>query len=139
MEVMLTEELSALCAEYEAAYKRLHSQVSGYLHGEAWEHWQRYNEPRYAPNNQTEQRELALCNERRESLRHTLNSTKDERDQLRAELNTIRSVLVKDLDRDKDDTTTPHLAVVAMNSLVRLRAELEAFKQLHPDYRKEAQ
>lgn len=50
MEAMLTIELSTMCAEYEAAYKRLHSQVSGYLHGEEWEHWQRYNEPRYAPN-----------------------------------------------------------------------------------------
>jgi hypothetical protein len=34
----------------DTAYKRLHSQVSGYLHGEDWEHWQKYNDPRYSPN-----------------------------------------------------------------------------------------
>jgi len=35
--------------ELRGQYKRLHSQVAGYLHGEQWEHWMKYNEPNYAP------------------------------------------------------------------------------------------
>lgn len=58
-------------------------------------------------------------------------SIKHERDQLRAEVEQIRNTLQDGLDRDKDDTTTPHLAVVAVNALAQLRArvtELEADK-----------
>lgn len=64
MEAMLTAELSAMISEYETAYKRLHSQVSGYLHGKEWEHWQKYNEPRYAPNEKAE----ALCPDKDQKL-----------------------------------------------------------------------
>jgi hypothetical protein len=44
--------------------------------------------------------------------------------QLERELAQIRSTLQNGLDRDKDDTTTAHLAVVAVNALARSR---------HPD------
>lgn len=36
-------------ARLRDAYKRLHSQVGGYLSGREWDHWRQYNEPRYAP------------------------------------------------------------------------------------------
>ena len=35
--------------ELREQYKRLHTQVSGYLSGKEWEHWQEYNNPKYAP------------------------------------------------------------------------------------------
>jgi hypothetical protein len=36
--------------ELHDQYRRLHSQVSGYLSGKEWLHWQKYNEPKYAPD-----------------------------------------------------------------------------------------
>ena len=35
--------------ELRDQYKRLHTQVSGYLSGKELEHWQEYNNPKYAP------------------------------------------------------------------------------------------
>ena len=48
--------IMTVAEEMLAKYKRLHSQVSGYLHGEDWEHWQKYNalaEPANDPNSAT--------------------------------------------------------------------------------------
>ena len=42
-------KLEAELIELRDQYKRLHSQVAGYIHGVEWEHWQKYNEPKYAP------------------------------------------------------------------------------------------
>ena len=44
------EQLAARVIWLESQYAALHSQVSGYLHGEDWTHWQKYNEPKFAPN-----------------------------------------------------------------------------------------
>lgn len=41
---------------------------------------------------------------------------------LRRELTQVRAALFKDLDRNQDDVTTPHLAIVAGNALAELRA-----------------
>jgi hypothetical protein len=35
--------------ESKLKYSRLHSQVSGYLSGKEWDHWQKYNESKYKP------------------------------------------------------------------------------------------
>lgn len=45
------------------AYKRLHSQVGGYLSGAAWDHWQTYNEPCFAPEavSGVERHQLAIA------------------------------------------------------------------------------
>lgn len=45
----LARSLEEEIHELRQQYKRLHSQVSGYLYGEEWEHWKKYNEPKYAP------------------------------------------------------------------------------------------
>lgn len=45
----MREKLAAKVRWLETQYRALHSQVSGYLHGDDWEHWQKYNEPRFAP------------------------------------------------------------------------------------------
>ncbi len=47
--INLARSLEEEIYELRQQYKRLHSQVSGYLHGEEWEHWKKYNEPKYAP------------------------------------------------------------------------------------------
>jgi len=44
------KEIADVIREQDAQYRRLHSQVSGYLHGEQWEHWQKFNEPRFTSN-----------------------------------------------------------------------------------------
>lgn len=41
------DRLAARVKELEHKYEALHSQVSGYLHGEDWEHWQKFNAPRH--------------------------------------------------------------------------------------------
>jgi hypothetical protein len=46
----LREQLAARIRWLEVQYASLHSQVSGYLHGEDWRHWEKYNEPRFAPS-----------------------------------------------------------------------------------------
>jgi hypothetical protein len=56
-------------------------------------------------------------------MKDTLNRTYAQ--QLQRELQEIRKTLLKDLDRNDDDTTTQHLAVVAMNALVAARAEVK--------------
>lgn len=50
--------------------------------------------------------------------------------QLERELNQTREILQSGLDRDKDDTITPHLAVVAVNAIAQLRDENERLKTL---------
>ena len=56
-EVMLSnadkirEQLAARVRFLEREYDALHSQVSGYLHGEDWEHWQKFNAARFNPPN----------------------------------------------------------------------------------------
>jgi hypothetical protein len=59
-------------------------------------------------------------------MKDTLNRTYAQ--QLQRELQEIRKTLLKDLDHDDDDTTTAHLAVVAMNALVAARAEVKRLK-----------
>jgi hypothetical protein len=56
-------------------------------------------------------------------MKDTLNRTYAQ--QLQRELKEIRKTLLKDLDREDDDTTTAHLAVVAMNALVAAREEIK--------------
>jgi hypothetical protein len=56
-------------------------------------------------------------------MKDTLNRTYAQ--QLQRELQEIRKTLLKDLDCEDDDTTTAHLAVVAMNALVAARAEVK--------------
>ena len=45
----LARELERELNQLHEQYRRLHSQVSGYLSGKDWLHWQKYNEPKYAP------------------------------------------------------------------------------------------
>lgn len=47
---------------------------------------------------------------------------------LRSDLSQIRKTLQEGIDRDIDDTTTPHLAVVAVNALAQIRAEVERLR-----------
>ena len=46
-----TQQLAARLRFLERKYDELHSQVSGYLHGEDWEHWQKFNAARFNPPN----------------------------------------------------------------------------------------
>jgi hypothetical protein len=46
----LLDDAANKIEELEKQYRRLHSQVGGYLHGEQWQHWQQYNAPEYAPS-----------------------------------------------------------------------------------------
>ncbi len=43
----LLDEAIELLLEYEQMNKDIHSQVSGYLYGEDWYHWQEYNSERF--------------------------------------------------------------------------------------------
>lgn len=54
-------------------------------------------------------------------------------DSLKSELSEIRETLYPCLDRDRDNTTTPHLATVAHNALLNARAELAALKTPAPE------
>lgn len=47
----IREQLAARVRFLEREYDALHSQVSGYLHGEDWKHWQKFNSARFNPPN----------------------------------------------------------------------------------------
>ena len=51
----IREQLAARVRFLEREYDALHSQVSGYLHGEDWEHWQKFNSARFNPPNAKDQ------------------------------------------------------------------------------------
>ncbi len=46
----LLDEAIELLLELEQINKDMHSQVSGYLHGEDWKHWQEHNAERFKVN-----------------------------------------------------------------------------------------
>jgi hypothetical protein len=47
----IREQLAARVRFLECEYAALHSQVSGYLHGDDWKHWQKFNAARFNPPN----------------------------------------------------------------------------------------